>query len=71
LPKIIWVKKATNCFSQKNIIEPDKLLKKPGVNGQSSLRIQGRSASWEKEWDRHTWMQPLPHLQHSRTYFQV
>jgi hypothetical protein len=48
LPKNIWVKKATNFFSQKNIIEFDKLLKKSGVNGQSSLRIEGRSASWKK-----------------------
>lgn len=69
LPKNIWVKKATKFFSQKLIIESDKLLKKPGVNGQSSLRIEGCSVSWEKEWDSHTWMQPLPHLQHSRTYF--
>jgi hypothetical protein len=45
LPKIIWVKKATNVFSQKYIIKSDKLLKKPGVNGQSSLRIKGCSVS--------------------------
>jgi hypothetical protein len=70
LPKNIWVNKTTIFFSQKNIIESNKLLKKPGVNGESSLRIEGRSASWEKEWDRHTWMQPLPHYNTQELIFK-